>query len=125
METLEIPTIIESKSEYAAALNTTADLAMKGRGRTKEEDKLFRTWVLLVEEYEHRKRERKLKRLPPHELLKFLIDENRLDQKSFEPEIPQSRISDILNGNRPISNTQAILLGQRFRLKPSLFLGLD
>jgi antitoxin component HigA of HigAB toxin-antitoxin module len=125
METLEIPTIIESKTEYEAALNTVAGLATKGLERTKEEDKLFRTWVLLIEEYERRKRERKLRRLPPQELLKFLIDENKLDQKSLEPDIPQSRISDILNGNRPISNAQAILLGQRFRLKPSIFLGLE
>jgi len=125
MGTLEIPTIIESKTEYDAALNTLAGLATKGIGRTKEEDKLFRTWVLLIEEYEHRRREHKLKRLPPQELLKFLIDENKLDQNSFEPEIPQSRISDILNGNRPISNAQAILLGQRFRLKPSVFLGIE
>jgi plasmid maintenance system antidote protein VapI len=53
------------------------------------------------------------------------MDENGLDQTSFEPEIPQSRISDILNGNRPISNAQAIQLGQRFCLRPSLFLGLE
>ena len=125
METVEIPTIIESKSEYAAALNTVSTLAAKGPGRTKEEDKLFRTWVLLIEEFEDRKRERKLKRFSPHDLLKFLMDENGLDQTSFEPTIPQSRISDILNGNRPISNAQAILLGQRFRLRPSLFLGLE
>ena len=124
METLEVPTIIESKSEYDAALNTISGLAVKGAGRSKEQDKLFRTWVLLIQEYEHRKRERKLQNLSPRELLKFLIDENGLDQKSFEPEIPQSRISDILNGKRPISNTQAILLGQRFRLKPSTFLSL-
>ena len=125
METVEIPTIIESKSEYEAALHTVSALAAKGPGRTKGEHKLFRTWVLLIEEYEDRKRERKLKRLSPHDLLKFLMDENGLDQTSFEPTIPQSRISDILNGNRPISNTQAILLGQRFRLRPSLFLGLE
>ena len=125
METVEIPTIIESKSEYAAALNTVSALAAKGPGRTKEENKLFRTWVLLIEEYEDRKRERKLKRLSPRDLLEFLMDENGLDQTSFEPAIPQSRISDILNGNRPISNAQAILLGQRFRLRPSLFLGLE
>jgi antitoxin component HigA of HigAB toxin-antitoxin module len=125
MGTVEIPTIIESKTEYEAALNTVSGLAAKGPGRTKEEDKLFRTWVLLVEGYEDRKRERKLNRLSARGLLKFLMDENGLDQTSFEPQIPQSRISDILNGNRPISNAQAIQLGQRFRLRPSLFLGLE
>ena len=125
METVEIPTIIESKSEYQVALDAASGLAAKGPERTKDEDKLFRTWVLLIEEYEKRKRERKLKRLSPRDLLKFLIDENGLDQTSFAPQIPQSRISDILNGNRPISNAQAIHLGQRFRLTPSLFLGLE
>ncbi len=85
METLEIPTVIESKSEYLTALNTVSGLAVKGAKRTREEDKLFRTWVLLIEEYEQRKRDRKLKKLPPHELLNFLMDENRLNQKSFEP----------------------------------------
>jgi len=125
METLEIPVVIESKSEYASALNTVSGLAIKGTKRTREEDKLFRTWVLLIEDYEHRTRERKLKKLPPHELLNFLMDENRMSQKSFEPKIPQSRMSDILNGNRPITNTQAVLFGQRFLVKPSIFLGLD
>ena len=125
METLEIPTVIESKSEYATALNTVSGLAVKGAKRTREEDKLFRTWVLLIEEYEQRKRERKLKKFTPHELLNFLMDENRLNQKGFEPEIPQSRLSDILNGNRPISNAQAVLFGQRFHVKPSIFLGLE
>ena len=125
METVEIPAIIESKGEYETALNTVSGLAAKGPARTKEEDKLFRTWVLLIEEYEDRKRQRKLKRLSPRDLLQFLMDENGLDQTSFEPDIPQSRISDILNGNRPISNAQAIQLGQRLRLRPSLFLGLE
>ena len=83
METLEIPVVIESKSEYASALNTVSGLAIKGTKRTREEDKLFRTWVLLIEDYEHRTRERKLKKLPPHELLNFLMDENRMSQKSF------------------------------------------
>ncbi len=125
METLEIPTVIESKSEYVTALNTVSGLAVKGAERTREEDKLFRTWVLLIEEYEQRKRERKLKKLPPRELLNFLMDENKLNQKDFEPEIPQSRMSDILNGNRPISNAQAVLFAQRFHVKPSIFLGLE
>jgi antitoxin component HigA of HigAB toxin-antitoxin module len=125
METLEIPTVIESKSEYVAAFNTVSGLAVKGTKRTREEDKLFRTWVLLIEDYEQRKRGRKLKKFPPHELLKFLMDENRLNQKGFEPEIPQSRLSDILNGIRPISNAQAVLFGRRFHVKPSIFLGLE
>jgi antitoxin component HigA of HigAB toxin-antitoxin module len=125
METLEIPTIIESKSEYATALNTVSELAVKGTNRTREEDKLFRTWVLLIEEYEQRKRLRKLKKLTPSELLSFLMDENNLNQRSFEPAIPQSCMSDILNGTRTISNTQAVLLGRRFQVKPSIFLGLE
>jgi HTH-type transcriptional regulator/antitoxin HigA len=125
METLEFPAIIESRSEYEAALNTVSGLAVKGRERSKDEDKLFRTWILLVEEYEQRKRERKLKKLTPHELLKFLVEENGLNQKSFEPEIPQSRMSDILNVRRAISSAQAVVFGRRFRLKPSIFLGLD
>jgi len=125
METLEIPTVIESKSEYVTAFNTLSGLAVKGTRRTREEDKLFRTWVLLIEDYEQRKRGRKLKKFPPHELLKFLMDENRLNQKSFEPEIPQSRLSEILNGIRPISNAQAVLFGRRFHVKPAFFLGLE
>ena len=120
-----MPTIIESKSEYVAALNTVSGLAGKGAKRTRDEDKLFRTWVLLIEEYEQRTRERKLKKFPPHELLNFLMDENRMNQKGFEPAIPQSRMSDILNGNRPISNAQAVLFGQRFHVRPSIFLGLE
>ncbi len=46
-------------------------------------------------------------------------------ESKFEPEIPQSRMSDILNGNRPISTAQAALLGQRFHVKPSIFLGIE
>lgn len=124
METLELPAIIESKSEYQAALATVSELAKKGAARSREEGKIFRTWALLIEEYEQRSRGHKLSKFAPHDLLKFLMDENGMDQKSFEPGISQSRISDILNGKRPITKTQAVLLGERFGLKPSIFLGL-
>ena len=124
MGRLAAPAIIESKAEYEAALSTLSDLASKGADRNVEEDKLFRTWVVLVEEYEQRTRERKARKLSVYDLLQFLLAENGLSPKSFEPKIGQSRMSEILSGSSQISNAHAVLLGQRFHVKPSIFLSV-
>jgi antitoxin component HigA of HigAB toxin-antitoxin module len=124
MGRLAIPAIIESKAEYEAALNTLSDLASKGADRKGDEDKLFRTWIVLVEEYEQRTRERNPRKLSVYDLLQFLLAENGLGPKSFEPKIGQSRMSEILSGSSQISNAHAVLLAKRFHVKPSVFLSV-
>ena len=102
-------------------------LAVKGRGRSREEERIFRTWLMLIENYDRRKRgrEQRLYLLPPKDRLKRLMAEHGLGPASFEPEISRSQIAEILSGNRSISNTQAGLLGQRFRLRAAAFLKLQ
>lgn len=58
----------------------------------------------------------------PKEVLRFLMDQHGLKQEDLADCAPQSRISDILAGNRGISKEIAKKLARRFNLSADLFL---
>lgn len=58
----------------------------------------------------------------PSEVLRFLMEQHGLKQEDLGECAPQSRISDILNGNRPISKEIAKRLARRFHVHADLFL---
>ncbi|MGL4440947.1 MAG: helix-turn-helix domain-containing protein [Bosea sp. (in: a-proteobacteria)] len=59
---------------------------------------------------------------PPHEVLRFLMESQRLRQEDLSDCAPQSRISDILTGRRTISKGIAKALAQRFGVRADAFL---
>ncbi|WP_295390491.1 helix-turn-helix domain-containing protein, partial [uncultured Thiodictyon sp.] len=59
---------------------------------------------------------------PPREVLRFLMEQHDLKQEDLADCAPQSRISDILNGKRPISKDIAKKLARRFNVHADLFL---
>ena len=62
----------------------------------------------------------------PLEMLKYLLEVNNLKQKDLVNEIgSKGHVSDVLNGNRPISVEMAKRLGKKFAVKPLLFLDLE
>ncbi|MEO5362030.1 MAG: hypothetical protein H7838_00180 [Magnetococcus sp. DMHC-8] len=61
-------------------------------------------------------------RAEPREVLRFLMDQQALKQSDLTDCAPQGRISDILNGNRPISKAVAKRLAHRFHVHADLFL---
>ena len=58
----------------------------------------------------------------PHEMLRCLMDEHGLKQEDLADCVPQSCISDILNGNHAISKEIAEKLARRFHVHADLFL---
>lgn len=73
-----------------------------------------------VESYE--KEHFKIPQAEPHEVLRFLMDQNGLKQNDMKDCAPQSRISEILNGKRTISKEMAKRLAHRFHLRADVFL---
>lgn len=58
----------------------------------------------------------------PREVLRFLMEQHGLKQEDLNDCAPQSRISDILRGNRSISKETAKALAQRFHVRADVFL---
>jgi HTH-type transcriptional regulator / antitoxin HigA len=58
----------------------------------------------------------------PKEVLRFLMEQHNLKQEDLADCAPQSRISDILSGNRSISKEIAKRLAQRFHVRADVFL---
>lgn len=58
----------------------------------------------------------------PREVLRFLMEQHGLKQEDLNDCAPQSRISDILRGNRSISKEIAKALAQRFHVRADVFL---
>ena len=58
----------------------------------------------------------------PREVLRFLMDQHGLKQEDLADCAPQSRISDILNGKRPVSKAIAKKLAGRFNVNAGLFI---
>lgn len=61
-----------------------------------------------------------MKKSTPAEMLEFLMEENEL--KPADLPLPASRVSEILTGKRDVSKTQAVALGEFFRVSPALFI---
>ncbi len=76
----------------------------------------------LVEDFESQWQEEKL--VDPRELLKFLMEQNKLSQTDLIPEFgSSSRASEYLSGKRPnLSLPQILKLSKRFSLSPSAFI---
>ena len=58
----------------------------------------------------------------PAEMLRYLMEEGGLTQADLADCAPQSRISDILHGKRPVSKEIAKKLARRFGVHADLFL---
>jgi len=58
----------------------------------------------------------------PQGVLRFLMEQHGLKQEDLADCAPQSRISDILNGNRAISKEIAKRLARRFNVRADLFM---
>src|SRR5260364_84139 len=59
---------------------------------------------------------------PPHEVLRFLMDQHQLKQEDLSDCAPQSRVSDILGGKRAMSKEIAKRFAHRFHVHADVFL---
>jgi HTH-type transcriptional regulator/antitoxin HigA len=117
-----LPRVITNRKDHARFLAEVERLMLKGEGSlTPAESTLLDLLFDLVHDYEQKTLPRP-KPSTPAEMLEFLMDQNSL--KAADLPLPRSRVSEILSGKRAITKSQAIALGERFRVSPSLFLGL-
>jgi HTH-type transcriptional regulator / antitoxin HigA len=116
-----LPSIIETEAEYQRLLTLTESLHFK-KDRTPEEKKIYKLLVALIELYESQ--QYAMPTSSPSEILQHIMESSGLRQADLAQIIDASSgvISEIVNGKRAISKTQAKALGQRFKVSPSLFI---
>ena len=116
-----LPVVIRTESEYRRLLSAVDELMAKAEdSMTEEEGRLLELLSVLVEEYEDRVRP--LPKGQPHKMLAFLLEEKGMKPSDLWSVLPKSRVSEILNGKRAISKTQAKKLSEVFRTPVDLFL---
>ena len=114
------PKVIETEAEYERILALTERLHFT-KNRTAEERTLYKLLVTLVELYESEYHS--IPESKPHEVLQHLIAMSKMRQADLVGIIGSSGVvSEIVNGKRAISKAQAKVLGERFKVSPSLFL---
>jgi HTH-type transcriptional regulator / antitoxin HigA len=117
------PKVIESEAEYRQALSVVEYFVFK-KERTLEELALYDLALILVKDYES-------KICPmddwrsqsPREMLQYLLESSGKKQSDLVGVIGSSGIvSEVVNGKRSISKSQAKKLGEMFHVSPSLFI---
>jgi HTH-type transcriptional regulator / antitoxin HigA len=116
-----MPRVITTEEEYDRQLAIVEPLHFN-KQRTPEERALYKLLVILIETYEEA--QNLMPSSPPHELLKFIMESNGMRQTDLVALGLGSSgvVSEIVNGKRAISKTQAKLLADRFKVSPSLFI---
>ncbi|HWX41295.1 MAG TPA: transcriptional regulator [Blastocatellia bacterium] len=115
-----LPLVIESEQELRRA-HEVVETLMANKARTREETELLRLVAQLIQDYETRGRTEPASK--PHEILQFLIEENGLKQKDLLDIFgTRSIASEAVRGRRGITKRQAVMLGNRFKVSPELFI---
>lgn len=116
-----LPQVIETEEELLRVESIIDKLLSKGENLSIEEEKLLDLLSNLVEEYEDE--HYPFPEVPPHEILKFLMQENGYKQKDIVHVFGSSGItSEVVNGKRSISKTQAKKLAEFFHVSVELFI---
>jgi HTH-type transcriptional regulator / antitoxin HigA len=115
------PSVIETETEYQRLLALTESLHFK-KDRTIEEKKVYKLLVTLIEIYESE--QHSIPASSPTEILEHIMESSGLRQVDLAEIIGASSgvVSEIVSGKRAISKAQAKVLGQRFKISPSLFI---
>ncbi len=117
-----VPLIIETEAEFERADAEIGRLLRKGYDKlSAEEQKLLALISRLIEDYENRTFP--VPTSQPYETLQFLMEQNDLRQADLVKIFgSRGRVSEVVNGKRAISKTQAKSLGEFFRVSPELFI---
>lgn len=115
-----LPQVIDSEQEYERILTVTEQLHFK-KDRTLEEQKLYQLLVTLVELYETE--HYPISEAAPHEILQHIMESSGIRQADLVGILGSSGVvSEVVNGKRAISKSQAKALADRFKVSPELFL---
>lgn len=115
-----IPQAIETEEEYDRILKIAEQLTF-AKNKTPEEKVLYKLLVTLIEAYETENYS--IDEATPHEILKHLMESSGTRQADLVGVIGSSGVvSEVINGKRSISKTQAKALGDYFKVSSSLFI---
>ena len=116
-----LPVAIHTEVEYRRLLAAAGVLMEKPEDEISEEEgRLLELLSILIEEYENRAHP--LPNAKPHRMLAYLLKERDMKPSDLWTVLPKSRVSEILNGKRSISKTQAKQLAELFHVPVELFL---
>jgi HTH-type transcriptional regulator / antitoxin HigA len=117
------PKLIETQEDYRQALAVVEYFVFK-KERSAEELALYDLTLLLVKTYEFQRFSMDDWRTQsPTEMLQYLLETSGKKQSDLVGTIGSSGVvSEIVNGKRAISKSQAKKLGDIFQVSPSLFI---
>jgi len=114
------PKAIETEEEYDRLLAVAQRLTF-AKNLTPEEKILYKLLVTLIEVYETENYP--IDKSEPHEILQHIMESSDTRQADLVGIIGSSGVvSEVVNGKRSISKTQAKALGDYFQISPSLFI---
>ena len=115
-------TIIRSEDQYMVYCNDLEKLTAKYQNTPSDQLlDIIDTVTLLIEKYDEEHSQ--LNEVDPIQLLRSLMDENNLSQKSLADllHISKGHLSDILNYKKGLSKNVIRLLAERFKVRQSAF----
>lgn len=114
------PRIITTEAENDRALSIVESL-LSEENLSPEKEQILRLLVSLIEKFEDEHYQ--LEVSTPQSILLHLMEENGLRQTDLVGIIgSRGVVSEVVNGKRTISNSQAKSLGEFFHVDPSLFI---
>jgi len=114
------PQVIETEAEYNRLLQVAEKLTFT-KNQTPEEQVLYKLVVKLIETYEEENYP--MDASTPHEILQHIMEASGTRQADLVGIIGSSGVvSEVVNGKRAISKEQAKVLGDLFKVSPSLFI---
>ncbi len=116
-----LPRAIDTEEEYERLLGEVSKLMDLGDNLTAEQAEVLQLLAILIEEYEDEHYQ--LQAATPHEILNELMLVRGLKQKDLLEIFGSKGItSEVINGKRGISKSQAKALGDFFHVSSVLFL---
>jgi HTH-type transcriptional regulator / antitoxin HigA len=92
------------------------------KNKTPEERAIYQLLVILIETYESQQYPMPIS--PPHEILQHIMESSGTRQSDLVGKIGSSEVvSEIVDGKRSIAIAQAQVLGNMWKVSPSLFVG--
>jgi HTH-type transcriptional regulator/antitoxin HigA len=114
------PKVITTEAEYERNLEIVEKL-MACKNRTPEQTAILQLLVTLIEEFENK--HYPIEPAPPHAVLQHLMEAREIKQADLVGIVgSKGVVSEIVNGKRAISKTQAKVLGEFFNVSPALFI---
>jgi HTH-type transcriptional regulator / antitoxin HigA len=117
---LEIsPKVIETEAEYDRALAIAERLTFD-RHKTPEERAIYQLLVMLIEAYETK--HYPMPTSTPQEVLLHILEASGINRSDLVGKLGSSEeVSQIIEGKRVITQAQARVLGDMFKVSPNLF----